>query len=266
MNQQICKYSIIRFQPYPETEEFANIGIVLYATTSKRLEFRVLDNKNYGRITHFFDDLCKEAFVETKKIIVAELERIQYQRDDSLYNELIRPREDIIRFSENRVLFSTDPAETVDKLFEHYVHRSFLKTPNYEDNMKRQVRDLLSRYDLSDKYKDAHVGSMDKYEVHFPFVHQAEKQAVIKPLHFKYEKPSQLINHGISWLGKIQQLERFGFIAPDDVLFAYNAPDENQETLLAAFNSIKEQIEGEGILMIDIHQHDEIIQFAATRH
>ncbi len=54
MIQQVCKYSIIRFQPYPETEEFANIGIVLYATVSKRLEFKLLDTKQHTEGHAFF--------------------------------------------------------------------------------------------------------------------------------------------------------------------------------------------------------------------
>ena len=83
MNKQICKYSIIRFQPYPETEEFANIGIVLYATASKRLEFRLLDSKQHIRITHFFDPVCKDVFVQTNKIIRAEIDRIKKLLDET---------------------------------------------------------------------------------------------------------------------------------------------------------------------------------------
>jgi len=268
MNQQVCKYSIIRFQPYPETEEFANIGIVLYATASKCLEFRLLDSKHHTRITHFFDVVCKDVFLQTNKIILAELDRVksflEKSTDIDLYGELIRPREDIIRFSENRVLFSNDPVATVDKLFEHYVHRSFLDEPSYEEKIKKQVRDLLNSYNLSDKYKEACIGEPDKYEVRFPFVCKLDKRAIIKPIHFKHDKPSKLIDHGIAWLGKIQQLEKFGFIAPEEILFAYDAPDEGKSNLLAAFYEIKNQIENEGIIMADINSRNEIIQFASA--
>lgn len=271
MNKQICKYSIIRFQPYPETEEFANIGIVLYATASKRLEFRLLDGKQHARITHFFDHpMCKDVFVQTRKIIRAEIERIKKFLDETvnvdvdLYAELIRCREDIIRFSDSRVLFCIDPVATVDKLFEHYIHRSFIHEPVHEEKMKKQVRDLLNHCNLGEKYKEGTIGEADKYEVRFPFVYKNTKQTVIKPIHFKHEKPSLLIDHGLSWLAKIQQLEKYRFIRPDEILFAYDAPDANQSSLFNAFNEIKGQIESEGIVMADINCNEDIVKFATS--
>lgn len=270
MNRQICKYSLIRFQPYPETEEFANIGIVLYATTSRRLEFRLLNGKQHARITGFFDPTCKEAFVQTGDIIRAEMERIklflslQASADVDLYAELIRCREDIVHFSDSRVLFCSDPVATVDKLFEHYIHRSFIHEPSHEAKMTKQVRDLLERYDLGGQYKEGVIGEADKYEVKFPFVCQASQPAIIKPIHFRHNKPSQLIDHGLAWLGKIQQLEKYRFIRPDGVLFAYDAPDDSEDRLFAAFNDIKGQIESEGVVMADIKRNDEIVKFAAS--
>ena len=270
MNKQICKYSIIRFQPYPETEEFANIGIVLYATASKRLEFRLLDGKQHARITGFFDPKCKDIFVQTSKIIRAEIERIKKFLDETagvdvdLYGELIRCREDIIRFSDSRVLFSIDPVATVDKLFEHYIHRSFIHEPGHEEKMKKQVRELLDSRNLGKKYREDTIGEADKYEVRFPFVCKNTKQTVIKPIHFKQDKPSLLIDHGLSWLAKVQQLEKYHFIRPDEILFAYDAPDNSQSNLFAAFNEIKQQIESEGIEMADIKRNDDIVRFAAA--
>ena len=270
MKKQVCKYSIIRFQPYPETEEFANIGIVLYATASKRLEFRLLDGKQHARITHFFDPLCKDVFVQTNKVVRAEIERIKNFMektagvDIDLYAELIRGREDIIRFSENRVLFCSDPVATVETLFEHYVHRSFLHEPRYEEKMRKQVRDLLDRYSLGEKFKEGTIGEPDKYEVRFPFVSKNDAPTVIKPIHFKHERPSQLIDHGLAWLAKVQQLERYRFIRPDEILFAYDAPDKSQENLVDAFNEIKAQIESEGIKLADIEHKEDIVKFATT--
>jgi Protein of unknown function (DUF3037) len=271
MNKQICKYSIIRFQPYPETEEFANIGIVLYATASKRLEFRLLDSKQHARITDFFDHpMCKDVFVQTSKIIRAEIERIKRFLDETaggdidLYAELIRCREDIIRFSNSRVLFCTDPVATVEKLFDHYIHRSFIHEPGHEDKMKRQVRDLLDHRNLGKKYREGTIGEPDKYEVRFPFVSKAGEQKVIKPIYFRYEKPTPLIEHGNTWLSKIQQLKKYHFIRADEILFAYDAPDESQGNMFAAFNEIKEQIENEGVVMADIKNDEDIVKFAAA--
>jgi hypothetical protein len=73
-----------------------------------------------------------------------------------------------------------------------------------------------------------------------------------------------LIDHGLSWLAKIQQLEKYRFIQPNEILFAYDAPDDSQSKLFAAFNEIKEQIESEGIVMADIKRNEDIVKFAAA--
>lgn len=266
MNKQVCKYSIIRFQPYPETEEFANIGIVLYATAAKRLEFRLLDSKQHARITDFFDPSCKAALVQTAKMVRLQAYLAEQASDGAdMYADLTRSREDIVRFSNSRVLFCTDPAATVDTLFAHYINRSFIREPSHEDRMKRQVRDLLERYNLGEQYKEGIIGEADKYEVRFPFVCQASKKTIIKPIHFKHEKPSQLIDHGLAWLGKIQQLRKYHFIKPDDILFTYAAPNADQAKLSEAFYDIKSQIESEGIAMTDINRPEFIVDFANSK-
>jgi hypothetical protein len=268
MNKQICKYSIIRFQPYAETEEFANIGVVLYASAAKRIEFRLLDGKQHTRITHFFDPECKEVFIQATKIIRDEIERIQKilefeaRFEVDFYEDLIRSREDIIRFSDSRVLFSIDPVATVDKLFNHYIHRSFIHEPSFEDLMKSQVRDLLVSRQLYGKFKDGSIGAADKYEVKFPFVRNIGELKVIKPIHFRHDKPTPLIEHGIKWISKVQQLQKYHFIQPEQILFAYQAPDKNQVTLFNAFNEVKQQAVQLGVVMADIKATDDIADFA----
>jgi hypothetical protein len=130
MNKIKCNYSIIRFLPYTETGEFANIGIVLYIPAYQRLVYKLLNPKQNERITHFFKQINKSMFRDTLHIIQDELERIKkllaqnHTNQINLYNELIRPRQDIIRYSKNRILLSTEPDVKVNDLFKNYVLHS----------------------------------------------------------------------------------------------------------------------------------------------
>lgn len=130
--------------------------------------------------------------------------------------------------------------------------------------MKKQVRDLLESYHFSERYKEGTIGKPDKYEVRFPFISRRVRQAIIKPIHFRHDKPSLLIDHGLAWLAKVQQLEKHRFIKPDEILFAYDAPDISQSNLFDAFNEVKEQIERQGILMADIKSEKDIVKFASS--
>ena len=128
--RQACKYNVIRFQPYSDNEEFANIGVILYAPTTGEFVFKLLSQNTYSRITSFFSKLDKKVLQDTLRLLNGELGRVQkmshdFKDFDLLYNELVRPREGMIQHSERFVQFTESPADTVNELFEHYVHQSF---------------------------------------------------------------------------------------------------------------------------------------------
>ncbi|MFP3758365.1 DUF3037 domain-containing protein, partial [Cupriavidus sp. SIMBA_020] len=50
-----CRYALVRFMPYPETGEFANVGVVVMSPTARFFGYKLLDR--VGRITAFFDEL-----------------------------------------------------------------------------------------------------------------------------------------------------------------------------------------------------------------
>jgi len=269
MNRLLCKYSIIRFQPFVETEEFANVGIVLYVPETRILHFKLLPAKEHKRLTQFFKPLNKEIYTNTVHIISAELERIQRLLTASVlnkmdvYDDLIRPREDIVQYSKNRVLFSADVEKTVDELFEHYVKRDFAYREPHEEEMRKRIRLLLKEHGLEEQFKDGYVGKEDQYEVHLPFV-DSKCQTAIKPIHFRHPDSSKLIEHGLQWMMKVTQLKRFGLIDPQNILFTYNPPEDRQGALFNAFVDVKKQIEDVGISTVNIDESDVIADFARS--
>lgn len=266
MKRQICKYSLIRFQPFAETEEFANVGIVLYLPETKALHFKLLSTKEHGRISQFFEPLNRNIFTHTIQIIEAELQRIQSLSLDSIsmkvdfYEELIRSREDIIQYSKSRVLFSTDIVKTLDELFEHYVKRKFVYKEDYEKAMQKRIKDFLKKSGWEREFKNGSIGEEHKYKVQLPFVSR-NAQVAIKPIHFRQADSNKLIDHGLTWRMKIQQLCRHGFIQSNHVLFAYDPPEDNRDSLLEAFTDVKSQIEESGIIMVDIKHFEQITDF-----
>lgn len=75
--KQACKYSIIRFQPYSDTREFANIGVMLYAPTTGVFVFKLLSQDDDARITSFFSQLDKTILHDTLRLLEGELGRVQ---------------------------------------------------------------------------------------------------------------------------------------------------------------------------------------------
>lgn len=56
MKRIAYQYAILRFMPYVETGEFANVGLVMAAPQQGFFAYQ-LEEKRYGRLTRFFKDL-----------------------------------------------------------------------------------------------------------------------------------------------------------------------------------------------------------------
>ncbi|MBA4288567.1 MAG: hypothetical protein C0439_06240 [Pseudomonas sp.] len=122
-----CIYSIVRFAPFAETEEFANVGIILLAPAIRRMEYR-LASENLERINHFFG--CAPVFAKTLEMAKNELDAVRAMtataQEDQIVNHfrfLTEPKESLIRFSAMRSILVDDFDVTLAELFAHYINR-----------------------------------------------------------------------------------------------------------------------------------------------
>lgn len=141
MNKIACQYTIVRFSPFIETGEFANVGIVMMAPKQRYFAFK-LETQRYGRITRFFEELDRKLYTQAIYVLKVELKRLRqimkahgFDRRlkvndvnfaQQLFTELIRPRENIVRFSEPRIVLAENLKEKLNELFSFYVERNFV--------------------------------------------------------------------------------------------------------------------------------------------
>jgi len=108
MTNTACHYAIVRFLPFVETGEFANVGIVLFAPKARYFGFKLLMNR-YARVTNFFEQLDAKVFRAAMRTFREELARIDemlkrlgtdrrlkgldHDNALALWNEVIKPRE-----------------------------------------------------------------------------------------------------------------------------------------------------------------------------
>lgn len=123
----LCHYTIARFMPHVETEEFANVGVVLFAPTQHYFGFEVLQNQS-ERVAHFFADVDARSFERAMHDLRSELARqasafAQAGADTgaALWQELIKPKSSQIRFSAERVVLTDAPAAQLQTLYACYV-------------------------------------------------------------------------------------------------------------------------------------------------
>ena len=162
MNKVACQYAIVRFAPFVETGEFANVGIIMMAPKQRFFAFE-LELKRYGRITRFFEDVDAKLYRKTLYNLKAELERVgdvlkvhgfdkRFKTNDidfanGLFKEVVRTRETIVRFGEIRTVLTDDPKAKVEELFAFYVGRNFVTKKYQEQLLESKVRKLLYQAD-----------------------------------------------------------------------------------------------------------------------
>jgi hypothetical protein len=121
-----CNYALLRFLPYPETGEFVNIGVVLFAPGPDRQHLVVATPPgDVARVLHFFPTIRKNDYLLQKRSILEEIDRVNdtiinsdQRLGRTIFAELVRPRESIFRFSDLRTVLSDDPSATAFRIHE----------------------------------------------------------------------------------------------------------------------------------------------------
>lgn len=275
-----CLYAIVRFTPFVETGEFANVGIILMAPAARHFDFKLMIQK-HARVTHFFEQLDAQVFKNTMKNVREELaraktllrqhgfeKRLEFKDVDfarNLFAEIVRPRETVIKFSEPRTLLADDLPTALNELYGHYVERNFVTREYQEAVMERGLRRLLFQARLAERFERMDIGNED-YHVPFPFVAQRDEQPLkaIKPLHLAQEQPTKIIEHGDQWIMRVRQLRKRALL-PDQVLFAVQGP-KTDDARARAFEDIADDLRREQVTVTPYENKEGILSFAATAH
>lgn len=260
-----ARYTIVRFLPYAETEEFANVGVLMHAPDAGVFAFRLTDA--WRRVGTFFDTLDRRVFKAAHNAFKDELKRVQARVQDTpawgreAFDDLVRPRESMFRFSPVRAVLTDDAEATLDVLFGRYVEHAFA-TPEYQEALlARTLRTVFRREGLAGRYHNAKLGSG---ALRFPVPFAATGSdgrilRVIKPLHLAQDDPVRLLDHGNQWIGRLRHLERQR--ARPAMLFPVQQPAPHTDNA-DAFDEIRQGLVTAGAEVVPITDEGAILHFA----
>jgi hypothetical protein len=279
MNRTVCQYAILRFQPYVETGEFANVGVVLLDVARRYLGFRLQTPRRHARITKFFHQLEPAFFKAALRNMEEELHRIQLTFEPqgfttqvaagandftgNAFMELVRPRETILRFGELRTTLTENPEETLEKLYGFYVEHNFVNKEYRETVMERGVRKLLVQTNLAEYFVRKEIGDIE-FHVAFPFVALRNElpTTIIKPLNLGQDDPTRIRERGNDWQFRIKELKKRNYLPPH-VLFAVEGPEQTGKHKLA-YDDAFEMLAQTGVHVVPYGNQQEIVKFART--
>lgn len=251
-----CHYSVLRFAPYPETDEFVNVGIVLACPAIGYLDFKRADLRRRGRVGKFFPELdaniysaAMHAWEDSLKAVRRvptdgqTLNDCDRQSQRELFKTLVRPRESILFYSEPRVILSSDPAATLDEVFGAYVERRFANAPEYQERiMCRRLEAVFREANVLQRFRTNEKVGDDIYAVSFPFVKRVADGVrpiqAIKALHLDRKDPTDIIRHADEWIGVVARLREFGTV-PDELLFVLHGPEQTDTAHGKAYDRVR---------------------------
>lgn len=278
MKKFACQYALLRFRPFVETGEFANVGIALIAPEARFFGFRIL--KRYGRITQFFHQLDRQIYLDGRQLFKEEMDRFALElrrlaldgrktQPDivlarNLFAEVVRPREAMLQFADQRVVLAEDPKAKLLQLFDHYVERNFVTKEYQERLLENNVRKLLFNAQVGARYQREKVGT-ENFAVNFPFVDMVEGKAerVIKPLYLAQGDSTKILTHGGQWVDKVRRLRKRNALPPK-VLFPVTQPAANTKPY-HAFQEIRQDLLAENVQVVAADDERQILKFATDR-
>ena len=279
MNKLACQYALLRFRPFVETGEFANVGVVLLCPEGRFFGFKML--KKYGRITKFFHQLDSKVYLNGKALFIEELERFaMHLRGNALdgrkrvadvplavelFAELTRTRDAMLQFDERRVVLAADPKAKLNELFDHYVERNFVTKAYQERLLENSVRRMLFQGDnrVGAQYYQEKVGTAD-FIVNFPFVRKSNEvvDRIIKPLYLAQDDSTKVLNHGGIWVDRVRRLHKRNAL-PKNVLFPLAAPKREAKAFLA-YEEIRQELLDAGVEVTLANDEQRILAFASA--
>lgn len=268
MKKYACQYKIVRFMPFVETGEFANIGILLFCPSMSQLEFRLAPTR-FGRVTQFFHGMDASVYKEVISTLGKEFDRIQKlmaideaARAKDIFNELSRSKGGVIHFSNARVLMADGLKEAVDDLYSHFIGRSFNTKKYRETILVHNLRNTLKQVNLDHVYKDAKVNA-GIIHVHLPFVHQEDGvlKGGIKPIAFDQSTVERSVKHADSWLSQAEHLIDADVDAKD-LLFTLDFESVSDKGLEKYLRKFQSKLSDLGIETANAHDKSSIIKFA----
>ncbi|WP_411172257.1 DUF3037 domain-containing protein [Klebsiella oxytoca] len=264
-----CLYSIVRYAPYAETEEFANIGVVLCAPKLGQFHFQLTQSNN-ARVKNFFQDdvifpYAKDAIA--RELTFAQEQSFKFSSPEKLanfFNYLIGKKESVIYFSPARVVMADNPQETAIGIFNKFVNHSEVTKESRETILTRELRTRFSHYnDLKNVFrKETLGGDLTRFSVPFVARQGDEILCAIKPLAFTQDKPEKMMEHCDSWTAKILRAASEKILTVSNVLFTIDTPKHPDALEAKAMREIRRTFDEKGIPHIEHKNETAIINFA----
>ncbi|AJI83785.1 Protein of uncharacterised function (DUF3037) [Yersinia enterocolitica] len=266
-----CLYSIVRYAPYAETEEFANIGVVLCAPKNHAFYFK-LTKSNDARVSAFFRDdtifrLARDAVARELKLAQEQTKNLRTADDiANFFSYLTARKESIFHFSSTRVILAQSPENELNKIYDRFINHSDYNKERREDILAKELRHRLNTHaELRNAFKrETFGGDLTKFTM--PFVAKDDEKVLcaIKPLAFVQNEPGKMMEHCDSWVSRVTRAANENLLNLTSVLFTIDGQKNPTAVETRAMDEIRRTFEKNHITCLNHNDENAIISFAKS--
>lgn len=216
-------YSILRYVHDAATQEFINIGVVVFSGAAKY--FRARCTTKYGRITGAFEKIDGNRFRQLSRYIQEQICAIGVDYASALpfgdepnleamLGKVLPADDSAIQFSKAGVGLSSDLDRTLEDLFQRYVerYRSVNESRRSDEEVWRVFREPLDRVDVTARLTPKRIVA-PSYEYEFERSWKNQVWHLYEPVSFDMVEAGSMLDKANRWVGRATSLmdssERF---------------------------------------------------------
>ena len=211
-------FSILRYVHDVVTEEFINVGVVLYCRPLRYLG--VLCNSRYRRLSETFKDVNGDHYRDVVRYVEARLEaegermatELPFEKLPAgvleITGRILPPDDTALQFSAERGGLTEDPAKTLDMLYERYVDRytgKALKPSRTDDEVWHVFKLPLEKHRILAHLQPHQIEGKD-YAYEFKNAWKNAQWHLYEPVSFDLLEGESVMEKAIRWVGRVDNL------------------------------------------------------------
>jgi hypothetical protein len=209
-------FSVLRYIHDPVTQEFANVGIVLYSKEANYVDAKC--TTSYARLSRIFTTIDGNRFRQITRFLegrvhaIGQSIRSQLRFEDmlpmeTLLSSVLPPDDSAFQFSPVGVGLSKDLDKTLSELFDRFVERySGNASPKRDDeDVWKVFRGPLERRNVASKLTPKTIVAPN-YEYEFEHSWKNESWHLYEPVSFDLVDPGSILDKANRWVGRATSL------------------------------------------------------------
>ena len=216
MKNVAYQFSVLRYVHDTVTQEFVNVGVVVFAPEASFLQARCTDS--YARISHMFRKIDGTQFRQISHYLESQIcaqekrfnSSLPFERPPalgSLLAQILPPDDSAFRFSDAGVGLSTDLNQTLASLYRRHVETYIAgeTARRDDDEVWRVFKEPLDHANITPRLKPKLIVAPN-FEYEFERSWKNKIWHVYEPVSFDLVEESSILDKANRWVGRAASL------------------------------------------------------------